>query len=412
MYNIEDENEKDVIEKKDVSPDSVGPALRQAREKLGEEIDDIAGFLRIRKHYLHSIESGSYDELPGATYVMGFIRSYAEYLGLNADRLIETFKEEQAYLFKDKNKESVKNKKTKKKLFNYNYLIYMGFLSAIIVFAYFTTTYFLEQDDSNLEDIQNEKLIKPEPDNVVRQTLKDVVNNDNNKNNLEKDTASNLELIKKQQDPQEEVLTEKASNNSENKNEEQGKNNENKPSAIGDEIQKDIKSGKESESFAADDITLEEEKLEIDLEEIEQTEQVKKDDETIKNEDLKDENETVDVSEKEEILDAELEENRTPVTYGVKNKVNSRISLKSVAPTWISLKDADTETVVFEKILYKGDEYFIPKGQNLLLTIGNAAGLEIVVDGKKIPSFGGKGERRSNIKMDPKALKNGTAYLG
>ncbi|MEK9899366.1 MAG: RodZ domain-containing protein, partial [Rhodospirillaceae bacterium] len=74
--------------------DHVGSFLREARENAGSTVADIARNLRIRRVYLEAIEDGRFDELPGATYAIGFVRSYAAYLGLDAPVLVERFKEE------------------------------------------------------------------------------------------------------------------------------------------------------------------------------------------------------------------------------------------------------------------------------------------------------------------------------
>ena len=66
--------------------------LRAAREQAGEELADISGVLRIRLNYLEAIEKGEFDTLPGTTYTLGFIRSYAEHLGMDGAALVEQFK--------------------------------------------------------------------------------------------------------------------------------------------------------------------------------------------------------------------------------------------------------------------------------------------------------------------------------
>lgn len=72
----------------------VGAFLREARENTGRSLADIAAFLRIRATFLQAIEDGRYGDLPGPTYVVGFIRSYADYLGLDAAALLAQFKTE------------------------------------------------------------------------------------------------------------------------------------------------------------------------------------------------------------------------------------------------------------------------------------------------------------------------------
>lgn len=74
--------------------DHVGAFLREARETTGRTVADVAENLRIRRVYLEAIEDGRFDELPGATYAVGFVRSYAAYLRLDAPTLVARFKEE------------------------------------------------------------------------------------------------------------------------------------------------------------------------------------------------------------------------------------------------------------------------------------------------------------------------------
>ena len=74
--------------------DHVGFVLREAREAVETDLHDVASSLRIRFVYLNAIEEGRFDDLPGTTYAIGFVRTYAEYLGLDSDRLVERFKSE------------------------------------------------------------------------------------------------------------------------------------------------------------------------------------------------------------------------------------------------------------------------------------------------------------------------------
>jgi len=76
--------------------DSVGRLLRQAREHHGHDLPTVAQILRIRLAYLEAIEAGRFDELPGATYAVGFVRSYANYLDLDEQEVVRRFKEEVA----------------------------------------------------------------------------------------------------------------------------------------------------------------------------------------------------------------------------------------------------------------------------------------------------------------------------
>ncbi|MGE0154415.1 MAG: helix-turn-helix domain-containing protein [Reyranellaceae bacterium] len=71
---------------------SVGALLREARQSLGLDLPDAARGLRIRLVYLQGIETDDYARLPGKTYVLGFLRSYAEYLGLDGDDVVARYR--------------------------------------------------------------------------------------------------------------------------------------------------------------------------------------------------------------------------------------------------------------------------------------------------------------------------------
>src|SRR5689334_16452081 len=77
-----------------VSGVSVSDMLRSKRMSLGYELNEIAVALRIRLAYLEAIEQGRFKDLPGATYAHGFLRTYAEHLGLDPQLVLRRFKEE------------------------------------------------------------------------------------------------------------------------------------------------------------------------------------------------------------------------------------------------------------------------------------------------------------------------------
>ncbi len=72
----------------------MGAGLRAARERAGYELDEVAEALRIRRLHLEAIEDGCYDDLPGPVYTVGFLRSYASFLGLDGEAVVRLFKDE------------------------------------------------------------------------------------------------------------------------------------------------------------------------------------------------------------------------------------------------------------------------------------------------------------------------------
>lgn len=75
---------------------TVGMMLRETRERYGLTLRDVANALRIRVVYLHALEEGRFSDLPGRPYVTGFLRSYAEYFNLDGDEVVRRYREERA----------------------------------------------------------------------------------------------------------------------------------------------------------------------------------------------------------------------------------------------------------------------------------------------------------------------------
>ncbi len=74
----------------------VGAELREARERLGWTLPAIAEHLRIRLPFLEAIEDGRIGDLPGNAYAVGFVRTYAQSLGLHPDEIARRFRAEAA----------------------------------------------------------------------------------------------------------------------------------------------------------------------------------------------------------------------------------------------------------------------------------------------------------------------------
>lgn len=76
------------------SIETAGSDLRLARERRGEDLRAIAQSLCIRREQLEALEESRYGDLPGRAYAIGFVRSYAEYLGLDSTHIVERYKVE------------------------------------------------------------------------------------------------------------------------------------------------------------------------------------------------------------------------------------------------------------------------------------------------------------------------------
>lgn len=69
----------------------LGPALRKVRERRGVSLVEAARDTRIRTEFLEAIEAEEYDWLLGDVHARACLRSYATYLGVSPERVIELY---------------------------------------------------------------------------------------------------------------------------------------------------------------------------------------------------------------------------------------------------------------------------------------------------------------------------------
>jgi len=75
---------------------TVGTRLRQARRDQDLSEKDVADRLHITMHYVKALETDRYEKLPGAIFVKGYLKSYAELLGLDSAALLADYEAAQA----------------------------------------------------------------------------------------------------------------------------------------------------------------------------------------------------------------------------------------------------------------------------------------------------------------------------
>lgn len=75
-------------------PQTAGAVLKAAREAQGRTIQQLAELTRVSRRYLQAIEEMRADQLPSRPFAVGYAKSYARALGLDAEDLAERFKSE------------------------------------------------------------------------------------------------------------------------------------------------------------------------------------------------------------------------------------------------------------------------------------------------------------------------------
>jgi cytoskeleton protein RodZ len=71
----------------------IGETLREARMRQRLDIADVETRTKIRAKYLRALENEEFGMLPGPTFVKTFLRTYADYLGLDARNLVEEYRQ-------------------------------------------------------------------------------------------------------------------------------------------------------------------------------------------------------------------------------------------------------------------------------------------------------------------------------
>jgi len=74
-------------------PGTAGQRLRNARMANGVKLEDVARITRIAKGYLIALEEDAYQKLPSETYARGFLRVYANFLGLQGEEILSLYRQ-------------------------------------------------------------------------------------------------------------------------------------------------------------------------------------------------------------------------------------------------------------------------------------------------------------------------------
>lgn len=75
---------------------TVGSILKDTRIKKGYSLERVEQATKIRVKFLFAIEADSYESLPSVSYAKGFVKNYAEYLGLSSKDVLAFFRRQTA----------------------------------------------------------------------------------------------------------------------------------------------------------------------------------------------------------------------------------------------------------------------------------------------------------------------------
>src|SRR2546423_9032964 len=70
---------------------AIGSSLKEARLRKGLDLAAAAEATKIRSRHLQALEDEQFDVLPGQTYVRGFLKTYADFLGLDGQLYVDEY---------------------------------------------------------------------------------------------------------------------------------------------------------------------------------------------------------------------------------------------------------------------------------------------------------------------------------
>lgn len=310
--------ESSTIEEKEEEYETVGEIIKKARISKKLKIEEVADKIRIRAQYLEAIENGDFQDLPGATYASGFVRTYASFLGLDSNVIYDRFREEAS---------GIGQKITLSVMEPEEEGSHPGRKEIVIAIVLFLIGYGLWSIFSSYED---------------ETTLSETV-----------DTSTVTEEVPVEISVKEDIIPSEKQSFSQEAPE---------ISNIGTSVSEISEQGLKGEPL------IEEERVSSDSS-VDKASGAKEED----------------VSQPE----------ATP-------SPSSRVVIIANSETWVQIsKDRDN---IVSRVLAKGDKYYVPEEEGLLLRTGNAGGLDIYVDGEKIAPIGPKGSIRSGVLLDAEAL--------
>jgi cytoskeletal protein RodZ len=137
-------------EELEIDVDDIGAILKSNRLRNKKSLEDVSAELCIRKIYLTALEEGDYETLPPIPYGIGYVRTYANYLGLSSDRAVKLYKAASLVEEKKDDAETLSpeiNKSNNKHLF-------LGIIALLLIYGIWYSFSGLTKKDIKQEDMK------------------------------------------------------------------------------------------------------------------------------------------------------------------------------------------------------------------------------------------------------------------
>ncbi|HEX3538025.1 MAG TPA: RodZ domain-containing protein [Stellaceae bacterium] len=334
---------------------SVGEILRDRREELGLDLNSVGETLRIRPHYLAALEQGRSDELPGPTYVIGFVRAYSHHLGFDAEKVLARFRSESTVL-QTRPDLTLPVPLGERSLPGAAVLV----VAVILALCGYGTWYYLSTDERSRPErvAAVPASLRPPPDAVPA-------------------AAPPVPAVP----PRAPVSAQAAA----------PPPAPSPPAQSGPTMASGLFANTPvvpaPDTNSAAPTTPPPAIIDRGSPTVNQP------------------------AAPRPVPDPPTAAKTQVASASPDTVVGTRVTIKAAADCWIQVRAPD-QSIVFSRVLKSGETYQVPAKTGLMLRTGNAGALEIAVDGKPAPSIGGLGTLRRNVALDPDALLGGTAVHG
>ena len=359
-----------------MSVNSIGQVLRDTRLSQSKNIQEVSQILRIRQIYLDAIENNDFAQLPGKIYIIGFIKTYAEYLQLDSEEIIRAYKS--GDLVETINTDLVFPTIVPEDGMPNKLTLLLGFMIAIA--GYGGWYYFNNNVSSIGNPVSLNKSEIPKPSQIEKLKTNNSLNT--TKTLTQKNTLLTSDPLKREKeiknaDPRSSIKVGLGGVTGKILSEKQnipGKYNQ----VV--EPQPSLQNSNKPLSLKTN---------------------------------IKDKISTLDTKTKvvnvtKPLKPKLLEKNNV---LSPKNKVieSSRITIRALSDSYLQVRNKSLNQILITRLLKKGSTYDVPNQEGLSLITGNAGALEIFVDGQKVPPIGAIGSVRRNVLLVPKDLIAGTS---
>jgi transcriptional regulator with XRE-family HTH domain len=154
---------------KKIQSSTLGEKMRKIRNEKRVGLPEIAKNTKIQMEYLEYLENGDYNKLPADVYVRGFLKSFADYLGVNEEYLIKSFNKEKS--IQENIEGSNKEKKINKKINIARFSITPKIISMFFVSLFFLAlSFYLYKNLNNFVSNPQLIILNPTTDSVINDT--------------------------------------------------------------------------------------------------------------------------------------------------------------------------------------------------------------------------------------------------